>query len=191
MKATTRSPHALAMLTLGAMALLLAACGGDQQTHAQAPPPPPPVETSPVGATNLQASPGSVPPNTPTASTISVSADILQACNLPDKDAYFAFDSSGLTSFDQAPLDAVATCFSSGPMAGHKLNLVGHADPRGTADYNVTLGQARADSVATFLTTHGMLNRNVTSTSRGSMDATGRDETGWAHDRRVDVSRGD
>ena len=55
-------------------------------------------------------------------------------------------------------------------MAGRTVDLVGHADPRGPSDYNVTLGQSRADAVASYL------------------EGTGRDETGWAHDRRVDFS---
>ena len=72
-------------------------------------------------------------------------------------------------------------------MSGRKLHLVGHADPRGSADYNVTLGQSRADAVASYLDTHGMSSDKTKATSRGAMDATGQNETGWAHDRRVDV----
>jgi peptidoglycan-associated lipoprotein len=72
-------------------------------------------------------------------------------------------------------------------MAGRELQLVGHADSRGTTAYNLTLGQSRADAVATYLIAAGMSSANAIATSRGALDATGRDETGWAHDRRVDV----
>jgi peptidoglycan-associated lipoprotein len=51
----------------------------------------------------------------------------------------------------------------------------------------MTLGQSRADGVAAYLTARGVRPTNAATTSRGAMDATGRDETGWAHDRRVDV----
>jgi peptidoglycan-associated lipoprotein len=121
---------------------------------------------------------------------VAISEEVLRACNIPDGDAYFAFDSSRLTEFDHGPLDAVATCFIRGPMAGRRLRLVGHADPRGAPEYNATLGQSRADSVATYLTDRGVNRANATTTSRGAMDATGHDETGWAHDRRVDVLLG-
>jgi BON domain len=58
---------------------------------------------------------------------------------------------------------------------------------RGSADYNMTLGQSRADAVTTYLTARGVDSAHASSTSRGAMDATGVDEAGWAHDRRVDV----
>jgi peptidoglycan-associated lipoprotein len=172
---------------IGAMALALtiAACGGEKQVQAKAPAAPPP---EPVGTANIQ--PPSVP-NTPTAATVVIAPEILRACNIPDSDAYFAFDSSKLTSFDESSLDALATCFTSGPMAGRALRLVGHADPRGPSEYNMTLGQSRADAVSGYLTTHGLRQGQATTTSRGAMDATGREETGWAHDRRVDVYLGD
>jgi peptidoglycan-associated lipoprotein len=156
--------------------MFLFACAGDKQTHVVAP--------ELAGRTNMQAP--SVP-NTPSASNVSISEEVLRACNIPDADAYFAFDSSNLTSFDHHPLDALGACFTSGPMAGRKLSLIGHADPRGAAGYNATLGQSRADAVATYLADHGMTRANVTTSSRGALDATGSDETGWAHDRRVDV----
>jgi peptidoglycan-associated lipoprotein len=116
-----------------------------------------------------------------------ISEDVLRACNIADSDAYFRFDSSHLTGFDHAPLDAVAVCFASGPMAGRKLELIGHADARGRPDYNMTLGQSRADAVGGALAAHGVKQGDVSATSRGALDATGRDETGWAHDRRVDL----
>jgi peptidoglycan-associated lipoprotein len=175
MKPMLRSSCARTVLTSATIAMLVAACSVDRQTALS---PPPSVETGSIGATNLQANPSSAPPDTPTAFAISVSADVLRACSMPDADASFSFDASSLISFDRAPLDAVATCFSSGPLAGHTLKLVGHADSRGTRDHDVTFAQARADNVASYLTTHGMLNKNVTSTSRGLMDAAGHDEPG-------------
>jgi peptidoglycan-associated lipoprotein len=142
-----------------------------------------------MGSTNVQPQTQLRPalPNTPTASNITISADVLRACNIPDANAYFAFDSSQLTGFDLRPLDTVARCFTTGPMAGHKLRLVGHADPRGTPEYNMSLGQSRAEAVGGYLTSRGMSRENASATSRGSEDARGTDETGWALDRRVDL----
>ena len=67
---------------------------------------------------------------------------------------------------------------------------MGHADPRGGSDYNVTLGQSRADAVAGYITSKGLDKAKTESTSRGAMDATGTDDPSWARDRRVDVLLG-
>lgn len=180
MMSLVHSRRVARIVSTAAITLLLGACGGEKQVQAQAPVAP---HAEPLGRTNAQ------PPvtNAPTASNVVISEEILRACNIPDADAYFAFDSSRLTAFDSGPLDQLATCFTRGPMAGHRLRLVGHADPRGADEYNMTLGQARADSVAGYLVGRGLGQTQASTTSRGAMDATGQDETGWAHDRRVDV----
>ena len=160
---------------------LVAACGAAKPVQ---PPAAAPVSSRITGSTSMQA-PST--PNTPTAANVSISPEILRDCNIPDANAYFPFDSSHLTAFDHGPLDDLAMCFVHGPMAGHKLRLIGHADPRGPSDYNMTLGQSRADAVRGYLAGRGLAEARVTTTSRGAMDATGHDETGWAHDRRVDI----
>jgi peptidoglycan-associated lipoprotein len=176
----THFGHLSALSPVAAL-LVATACGGATQEHAAAPAP-----ASPQAQAVATPSPAATP-NTPTATNVQISNEILRACNIPDADAYFAFDSSRVTSFDHGPLDAVAVCFDRGPLAGHAMRLVGHADPRGPSDYNMSLGQERADSVAGYLAGRGLKRGAVSSTSRGAMDATGSDETGWAHDRRVDV----
>jgi peptidoglycan-associated lipoprotein len=84
----------------------------------------------------------------------------------------------------------VARCFTSGPLKGRILKVVGHADPRGETEYNFVLGNSRADAVGGFLRSKGMDNAKVATTSRGELDATGTDESGWARDRRVDLLLG-
>jgi len=142
-----------------------------------------PVATNPEARTALPNPP-------PTSGTISVSADIRSACGISDEDAYFAFDSASLESRDISPLDAIARCFTTGPLKGRSMRLVGHADPRGASEYNLVLGQRRADSVEGYFDHHGVTRSRVETTSRGSMDATGKDEAGWTRDRRVDVMLG-
>jgi peptidoglycan-associated lipoprotein len=168
------------------LCVALAACAEEKEPQAYAAAPPSrPATGMAMGMTNMQAQ---EPPNTATASNVSIAPEILRACNIPDADAYFSFDSARLTNFDSAPLDSLATCFTTGPMKGKKLSLVGHADPRSAPDYNVTLGQSRADAVAGYLNGKGLERSSIATSSRGAMDATGREETGWAHDRRVDVT---
>ena len=163
----------------GLVGCLAAACGGT---------PPPPAATARSAPPAPVTAP--TPANTPTASNVAISEDIRRACGIADTDAYFAFDSSRVTGKDQSPLDRVATCFKTGPLKGRSMRLVGHADPRGAPEYNVTLGQARADAVAQYVDGRGLDRAKTSSTSRGAMDAVGTDDTGWARDRRVDVELG-
>jgi peptidoglycan-associated lipoprotein len=130
------------------------------------------------------------PTPAPTTGIVFIASEILLACGISDRDAFFPFDSATLETQDVAPLNALATCFSSGPLKGRAMRLVGHADPRGPDDYNIALGLRRADSVERYLDHRGVQRRYVDTSSRGATDATGTDEAGWAKDRRVDVMLG-
>jgi peptidoglycan-associated lipoprotein len=170
-------PAALAAAT----ALLAAAC-------ASQPKPPPQVATRDGVTSDANAHPA--PPRqdttSPTSGSVHIEDRILRACgDIPT--AHFAFDSSQVQPDAAAALSALARCFATGPLAGHGMKLVGHADPRGEAEYNLGLGQRRAGSVAAFVEAHGVKPSNVATTSRGAFDAVGTDEQGWARDRRVDV----
>jgi peptidoglycan-associated lipoprotein len=128
--------------------------------------------------------------NSATTTTVAIDDAILRACHISDDKAYFSFDSANLESDAVRPLDAVATCFARGPLKGRSVKLVGRADPRGDEEYNLVLGQSRADSVGSALKRDGLERSRITTTSRGDMDAKGRDENGWSKDRRVDVLLG-
>jgi peptidoglycan-associated lipoprotein len=156
------------------------ACGGSN-------PPEPNVAPTPPAT---QASAKETPQQAAQSGNIQISPDILKACGISEADALFPFDSARLEKQDIVPLNAVATCFASGPLKGHLMKLVGRADPRGSADYNITLGQSRADTVQKYVKGKGVPTEKIESTSRGAMDATGTNEAGWAHDRRVDIVLG-
>ena len=126
-------------------------------------------------------------PSSPTASAVRISDEILAACGIRQADAHFAFDSADLRSAELSALDKVAVCFTTGPLKGRILRIVGHADPRGSAEYNMALGQSRADSVATYMYGKGLDRSKGQSSTRGAMDAEGNDEPSWARDRRVDL----
>jgi peptidoglycan-associated lipoprotein len=149
----------------------------------------PPAPIAPVGSTMVTTTAATTSPSQgePTSGTIAIAAEIRAACGIPAEDAFFAFDSAVIAWTDVAQLDAVARCFTRGPLTGRTMHLVGHADPRGPFDYNMALGLHRADSVEGYLDGRGLQRSRVTITSRGAMDATGHDEGGWALDRRVDV----
>jgi outer membrane protein OmpA-like peptidoglycan-associated protein len=135
----------------------------------------------------MAAQPAPVSP--PQSMAVHVASDILEACGIdaPSKSPLFAFDSAAISSRDQRLLDEVATCFETGPLAGRSLTLTGRADPRGTEEYNLNLGNRRANGVQRYLEQHGIDADRLNATSRGALDATGTDEDGWTQDRRVDV----
>lgn len=127
-------------------------------------------------------------------SGLTVSDAIARACGIPPRAdggqaaASFEFDSTALGADDRQMLALVAKCLTDGALRGRGVTLVGRADPRGEAEYNMTLGESRADAVHRYLVDLGVGRDRLRATSRGEIDATGRDEAGWATDRRVDIT---
>jgi peptidoglycan-associated lipoprotein len=118
-----------------------------------------------------------------------VSDAIARACNLPQQEtrASFDFDSAAIGDDDKEVLALIAKCLTEGALQGKSVALVGRADPRGEDEYNMSLGGTRAESVRKYLHDLGVQRERLSATSRGELDATGTDETGWAGDRRVDI----
>lgn len=98
---------------------------------------------------------------------------------------YFAYDSSRITEAQRATIEKNRECLKS-----HSAPLVleGHADPRGTTEYNMALGDRRARSVKRYITTLGLDNNRLRAVSKGEEEATGYNERTWAEDRRVDFN---
>jgi peptidoglycan-associated lipoprotein len=159
------------------------------------PPPPQTVDNAagnaangaPLGATVAPvATPARQDTVTPTSGSIHVDDRIMKACgDVPT--AHFAFDSAKIQPDAGAVLDAIARCFVSGPLKGHGLKLIGHADPRGEHEYNFGLGQKRAGSVGSYLSSKSLEASRMATSSKGDTDAIGTDEAGWARDRKVDI----
>ena len=96
---------------------------------------------------------------------------------------YFDFDSDNLTGESRADLEQVASCLRQGlPMP---LHLVGGADPRGTEEYNMALGERRARTARLFLVALGVTEGDISFASVGEELAQGTDEPTWALDRNV------
>jgi peptidoglycan-associated lipoprotein len=66
-----------------------------------------------------------------------------------------------------------------------RILLTGAADPRGSEEYNLALGERRARSVERFLVTMGVAHERISLHSVGEENATGTDEGSWSLDRHV------
>jgi outer membrane protein OmpA-like peptidoglycan-associated protein len=127
-------------------------------------------------------------PTRGTYSTTGIRVDqgILTTCGISAPRAYFEFDSADVKAADTSTLNLVAQCFTTGPLKGKSMQVVGHADPRGTDEYNQKLGKSRAVSVEEFLVTRGVADEKVVTGSHGEAEATD-DPSEFAFDRRVDI----
>lgn len=105
-----------------------------------------------------------------------------------DRAPKFDYDEAALLPQDRDVLEQVAKCVTTGPLKGRKLALVGRADPRGETEYNMVLGDHRADAVHVYLARLGVGTGKMSKTSRGELDAEGTDDGTWHRDRRVDIA---
>lgn len=161
-------------------------CGSDPPPPARtAEAPPPPAKPAPAPIAN-----NPKPDDDASKGNINISDEIKAACGISDAEAFFAYDSANIRAQDKAVLEKLATCFTTGKLKGREMRLVGHADNRGEDDYNMMLGQRRADNVKGAIVTAGMTASKALTTSRGELDATGADEASWQKDRRVDIVLG-
>ncbi len=161
-------------------------CASNQPPNPNTAANPPPNVLAAARATTAPRAPSQAS----TFTQVHIDDEILAACGIASDQAFFAFDSANLLDKDMQPLNAVAECFVNGALAGKSLKLIGRADPRGESEYNMVLGQSRADQVRGYLAHQGLAATRVDTTSRGELDAKGTDEATWAYDRRVDVVLG-
>jgi len=100
---------------------------------------------------------------------------------------YFAFDQSDLDAAARATLDANAAWLNAN--AGKKVVVEGNCDERGSREYNLALGQRRADAVRDFLTSRGVSADRIDTVSFGEERPVckGSGEACWAQNRRGDI----
>ena len=126
-------------------------------------------------------------PQKPVSANIAATDDLVQKCSLQvtQNKPKFDFNEFELTQQDRSVLQQIATCLTTGPLKGKQLQLVDRADPRGTEEYNLALGDRRAQTVSEYLEHLGVT--HIEAKTRGALDATGTDEASWTQDRRVDL----
>ena len=100
---------------------------------------------------------------------------------------YFDFDKSTLTDSAKKVLDRKIQIMNANPGVG--IQIEGNTDERGSAEYNLALGQQRAASVKRYLTQHGIADSRITILSNGEEKPAdqGHDESAWSHNRRAEV----
>lgn len=100
---------------------------------------------------------------------------------------YFAFDKSDLDSASRAVLDGyVAWLNDNGSV---NVTVEGNCDERGSREYNLALGQRRADSVKSYLVDHGVAASRIDTVSFGEERpvCTASGEACWSQNRRADI----
>jgi len=99
---------------------------------------------------------------------------------------YFEFDKYELTPESRALLLAHAEKLKG---ASTSVRLEGHADERGSREYNMALGEKRANAVRDFLVLQGVKAASLETVSYGEERpvATGHDESSWSQNRRVEI----
>lgn len=99
---------------------------------------------------------------------------------------YFGFDSSSVAASERAKLQQAAEYLQQN--SGHHLLVEGHCDWYGTSEYNLALGDRRANSVSDYLGTLGITPLRVEKLSKGSLEATsGISKSQSSQDRRADL----
>lgn len=97
----------------------------------------------------------------------------------------FALDRYDVDGNARSILDRQADWLSQNPNV--RVSIEGHADERGTREYNLALGDRRANSVSNYLSARGVSATRITTVSYGKERpvAMGSDEGSWAQNRRA------
>ncbi|MCB9672889.1 MAG: peptidoglycan-associated lipoprotein Pal [Alphaproteobacteria bacterium] len=137
---------------------------------------PPEVATQPV----------SQPVEATKPAATEVPAEVVQQMADHFAKVHFDFDSSTLSSGSMDALAANAKIMQKHPRLA--VEVQGHADERGTVDYNLALGDRRAQAVRTYLMEMGVSADRVRIVSYGEErpESNGHDETAWSANRRCE-----
>ena len=101
---------------------------------------------------------------------------------------YFDFDSFAIKEDSRATIQGHAKNLSADPLK--RITIEGHTDERGGREYNLALGQKRAEAVAKAIVLLGSKDNQIESVSFGKERpaALGTDEASWAKNRRAEIS---
>jgi peptidoglycan-associated lipoprotein len=166
-KAMSMTAHLKPALLLVAGSLALSACASKAPKEL----PPDPVPVANTSGQTAGPRPGS-------------QADFV-ATMMGDDTIYFDTDRYNIDSADAAALGRQAAWLGRYPMK--RITIEGHADERGTREYNLALGERRANAAKNHMTSIGIDPGRITTVSYGKERpvALGSDESAWAQNRRA------
>jgi peptidoglycan-associated lipoprotein len=166
--------------SLTALSLALVAGCASQATQESEPAPAPAPGVSTARATP-QATPAATAPRG-TATSAARTVSMPQA-----RSVYYAYDQSEIKAEGVKTIDAHAQYLREHPEV--KVKVEGNADERGSAEYNLALGQRRADAVLKRMTILGVSSERVETVSFGKEKpkAIGHEESAWSENRRSDI----
>jgi peptidoglycan-associated lipoprotein len=166
------------------MVMLIASLGvvGCASKRPKTPPPPPPAEAT----TGAEAS-GANAANAGGANAADEETAGPQAGMLAKRVIYFDFDSSEIKGEGTDIAAAHAKYLANNPNA--RVRLEGHTDERGSREYNIGLGERRAQSVRRALLLQGASEGQLSTVSYGEERpaVAGHDEAAWSKNRRVEI----
>jgi len=101
---------------------------------------------------------------------------------------HFDYDRSNIRAEDASILDQKLLIMQANP--GLRIQVTGHADERGSDEYNLALGNRRALSAKRYLVDRGIAESRVTTNSMGEERPidTGSNEAAWARNRRAEAA---
>ncbi len=169
---------AVAMLALG-----LAACQKPKQVQPEATAPAPTTDTSGAQTSGIGADASAAAAAGTMSDAQRQALAALQAKNV----VYFDYDSSEIRPEYDAVVSAHAAYLSKYPNA--RVRLEGHTDERGSREYNIGLGERRAQTVRRALMLQGVAEGRIATVSYGEERPAveGADEAAYAQNRRVEL----
>jgi len=183
-----RSASVTILTALVVMSLALGGCAPKKPPVARPLPPPPPTTPEapppPAPPAPVAERPVVTPPPIAEDPMASRSIDDLNR-DSPMRIVYFGYDSAELSAEARAALDANAAVLKKYP--AWTVTIEGHCDERGTAEYNLALGERRAAAAQSYLVALGVPASRVKTVSYGKefpFDP-GHDEAAWAKNRRA------
>ena len=174
-----------------AVALVLAVgvvgCGKKKPPVARPIPPPPPPTEQPVTPSEPAPPTAEAPPPPAPVAEDAIAAGSLDEINKnsPLKPVFFGLDASEVDAAGQKVLEANADVLKRYP--SWQISIEGHCDERGTAEYNLALGERRALAARNYLVSLGVTADRVKTVSYGKefpFDP-GHTESAWAKNRRA------
>ncbi len=125
--------------------------------------------------------------DTNTVKSVTATVDPLTQGALAKRSVYFDYDSYAVKEEFKPVVDAHAKFLATNK--NRNILIQGNTDERGGREYNLALGQKRADAVRKSLTLLGVSDAQIEAVSLGKEKpkATGSDEASWAENRRADI----